>query len=78
MNLKHPECDRDGTECQIQISSGMATCMAWWPTYDGNGRRTDKGDPNIYTQDVHCYTCKRRWVRRTQFGETTIIPDQRP
>ena len=48
------------------------TLVAWTPTYDKNGDRTDKGDPNSYSQDAICETCGDKWHITTRYGETAI------
>lgn len=65
------DCPRE--DCSITGgNSGISTCVGWTPTYDKNGKRTDKGDPNSFTTSYQCSTCKRAWSATTRYGETTI------
>lgn len=64
------DCPRD--DCLIYDSmGGTSTCMGWQPSYDKQGNRTDRGDPNIHTTSSRCVTCGAEWVFRIQYGETT-------
>jgi hypothetical protein len=69
------DCSRD--DCSISTGSGVSTCVAWQPTYDRNGNRTDRGDPNSHTTNVSCRTCRRSWTASTRFNETTISENAR-
>jgi hypothetical protein len=69
--MKHRDCERDAAECRITNLGGMSTMLGWSPTYDGDGNRTDRGNPNSLTEWWHCRTCNRRWSSKTKFGETT-------
>jgi hypothetical protein len=66
------DCTR--SDCQLVSSGGFSTCMGYMPTYDKNGTRTDRGDPNIHSSSLHCMTCGNRWHISTQYNETTITP----
>jgi YD repeat-containing protein len=70
--MRHPSCTHDPSECRLSSSGGTSTAMAWFPTYDGNGNRIGRGDPNIHTSQVSCSTCRMAWIESTQYGETTI------
>jgi len=73
------DCPRE--DCSITDFGGVgtSTCMGWMPTYDKHGNRTDRGDPNIHSSALKCYTCGASWSISTQYGETTITPkDPRP
>lgn len=67
------DCQRD--DCSLSAIGGVVTCLAWTPTYDKNGARTDRGDPNIHSSRLVCSTCGRRWSVQTQYGETTVTLD---
>lgn len=64
------DCDRP--DCKLVDRGGVSTLMAWTPTYDKNGNRTDRGDPNIRHSTIQCLTCNREWDAKTQYGETTV------
>ncbi len=74
MNLSQEltkECQRDA--CQLTgLDSGTSTCIGWMPTYDKHGNRTDRGDPNIFTQSIKCLTCGASWSVQTRRDERTI------
>ncbi len=63
-------CER--TDCSLTESGGVSTCMGFTPTYDKDGKRTDRGDPNITSWSIRCSTCKREWDASEQYGNTTI------
>ncbi len=64
------DCNR--SDCNITERSGVSTLVAWTPTYDKLGNRTDRGDPNSYTSELRCSKCGQQWSVVTRFGETTI------
>lgn len=65
------DCPRE--DCSISGGDyGVSTCMGWTPTYDKNGNRTDRGDPNSYTTSYACSACGKRWSVTTQYGQTNI------
>lgn len=71
--LRPPSCDRDPSQCRISSLGGTSTAVAWSPTYDGDGKRTDAGDPNIHIEEWRCGTCRKRWATSTRYDQTTII-----
>lgn len=65
------DCERE--DCSITGgNSGISTCMAWTPTYDKHGNRTDQGDPNIFTTSYSCHACGKQWSVREQYGKAEI------
>lgn len=64
------DCPRQ--DCRISYSGGRSTLMSWQPTYDRDGSRTDKGDPNITTSEASCASCGKQWVLKSQYGETKV------
>ena len=64
------DCQR--TDCSLTDSGGVSTCMDWTPTYDKEGFRTGRGDPNITSWSIRCSTCKREWGAREQYGTVTV------
>lgn len=65
------DCPRQ--DCSISMpNSAFVTALAYMPTYDRNGNRTDRGDPNTTTRSLSCTTCGKSWIARTQYGETTV------
>lgn len=70
--MKHPECTNDPSECRIRSVSTGGPMLGWRPTYDGDGNRTDGGDPNWYSASQSRSTCKREWVETTHRGKVTV------
>jgi hypothetical protein len=65
----NPECKK---ECSFSGSGSMTTLMGYTPTWDKHGNMTSR-DPNITTSEIRCSTCGKRWLSRTQYGETTYL-----
>jgi hypothetical protein len=63
-------CERE--DCSLSATHVASTCLTWTPTYNKQGERTDKGDPNTYTNTIECSTCNRKWEAATLYNETTI------
>lgn len=64
------DCPRE--DCSLTSRGGASTCMAWTPTYDKHGHRTDSGDPNIHSGSLKCSSCGREWITQTQYGKTSV------
>lgn len=65
------DCPRE--DCSIYGGNcSTRTCLAWTPTYDKHGNRTDRGDPNTSATSYRCATCNVEWIVRTQYGESTV------
>ena len=65
------DCLRD--DCSISaVGPSRSTLMAWTPTYDKHGNRIDRGDPNIHSTTMRCWTCGSEWLLSTQYGETKV------
>lgn len=71
-NCQREDCSIVGGSC------GVSTLVAWTPTYDKHGNRTDRGDPNTFTTTYKCVTCGASWSATTQYGETKITPRNEP
>lgn len=50
----------------------MSTCMAWTPVYDGNGMQVAGQDPNSYTTDYSCSTCRKRWTVTRRSADISV------
>jgi hypothetical protein len=71
------DCQRE--DCQIiGGNSSVSTYIAWTPTYDKSGKRTDRGDPNWSTTSYSCITCRAGWSVTRHYDETTISLDKEP
>lgn len=69
MKNPNPQCPKD--DCLfIQDGPSFTTAMYCNPVYDKHGNMVSK-DYNISTCDVKCLKCEKRWISRTQAGETT-------
>jgi hypothetical protein len=66
MNFKPIACEKD---CRFNVGGTTTTAMGWQPTYDKDGRLLNK-NPNISQTDISCESCGKRWIARTQYGET--------
>lgn len=69
------DCPRE--DCAIQDRGSTSTLLAWSPTYDKNGNRIDKGDPNTRTTKYIRRSCYREWYVSTQYGESKITERKR-
>ncbi|MCP1852740.1 MULTISPECIES: hypothetical protein [unclassified Bradyrhizobium] len=57
-------------DCSIKIRRGEETCMGWpGPTYDRDGKRTDRGDPNRVQFAARCERCEKAWSVRTRYEQ---------
>ena len=74
--MRHPNCDRDPSECRLQSGGMSSTCMGWSPVYDGNGKLVASDDPNVYTTQFSCGTCGRSWSESRRYGKTTVKDDE--
>lgn len=66
-------CER--SDCRLQSSGGVSTCLAYSPTYDRAGNRVDSGDPNTHWHNVACLTCSKRWTVSTKGTNTSWIEE---
>jgi hypothetical protein len=58
---RHPDCDRDPSECALTGDAWIAgTPVEWTPHYDGNGKPLN-ADPNLHIRQYSCATCGREW-----------------
>lgn len=66
------DCQRR-TECRIVRRYSVKTLVAWHPTYDADGNRLDRGDPNTTMTEYECWTCGAQWSVSVQFDEIKTI-----
>ena len=71
MSKRHPDCEKDPSECRVAERSRGTTMMGWAPVYDGNGRLTNS-DPNTTRCRRDCSTCDRTWTVQTVNGVETV------
>lgn len=64
------DCPRE--DCTLTSGLSTSTGLAWSPTYDKSGNRTDRGDPNYHNTEYRCSKCGASWIASTRFNETKI------
>lgn len=67
MRNPNPTCEKEC--CRFSYGNTFSTAMGWSQVYDKHGNLVSE-DPNIHTSEVHCSTCNKTWISRTQYGKT--------
>lgn len=68
-------------DCSLAETGGVTTLLGWSARYDKHGNRSSdrsSDDPNVYRSTLSCSACLRRWLTRTQGGQTTITDARHP
>jgi hypothetical protein len=65
--------DCQQADCAVTVRATGSTMLGSTPQYDRNGNRTNKGNPNSVTHDVHCQRCDRSWTAHTQYEKLVEV-----
>lgn len=64
----NPTCEKD---CRFYYGVSMTTAMYYTPVFDKHGNNLNP-DGNTTTSEVSCSVCGRKWVSKSQFGNTAF------
>ena len=64
------DCARE--DCSVAASGCTRTLLGWTPTFDKQGRFTNR-DPNTTTTHYRCAVCDRTWKVASQDGQKDAI-----